>query len=74
MWCHNQTASPQKKPEAVMVCEPQCSKAVDEFQKKQFPRIAAIVLMGKAMCGSHPREFRKRGSFVHWVIRDFPFS
>jgi hypothetical protein len=56
-----------------MVCEPQWSKAVDEFQKKQFPSIVAMVLMGKALCGFHPCEFRKRGSLVVWVICDFSF-
>ncbi|KAL4615809.1 hypothetical protein ACB092_07G154000 [Castanea dentata] len=71
-WCRNQTASPQKKPEAVMVCEPQCSKvAIDEFQKKQFPSIAAMALMGKAMCSFHPCEFKKRGSFVVWNAKGF---
>jgi hypothetical protein len=64
-WCHNQTASPRKNPEAVVVREPQSSKAA-EFQKKQFPSIAAMALMGKSMCGFHPCEFRKEGSFVAW--------
>ncbi|GMY05757.1 isoform 2 of f-box protein [Fagus crenata] len=66
-WCHNRTASPQKKPEAVMVCEPQCSKAkIGAFQKKKFPSIAAMALMGKAMCGFQTCEIKKRGSFVVW--------
>ncbi|KAA8545991.1 hypothetical protein F0562_020558 [Nyssa sinensis] len=54
-WCHNRPATLQKKPEAVVVCEPQSSKVVsDEFEKKQFPSIAAMALMGKAMRGFHP--------------------
>ncbi|KAG6651748.1 uncharacterized protein LOC122312464 [Carya illinoinensis] len=66
-WCHNRVASPQKRPEAVVVCEPQCSKAtLDGFQKKQFPSIAAMALMGKAMCGFPPCEYTKRGPFVVW--------
>ncbi|KAK6916586.1 hypothetical protein RJ641_019447 [Dillenia turbinata] len=66
-WCHKQ---PSKKPEAVVACEPQSSKVVaDEFQKKKFPSIAAMALMGKAMCGFHPFELRKKGSFVVWNTR-----
>lgn len=66
-WCHNRAASPQKKPDAVVLCEPQSSKiAFNDLQKKQFPSIAAMALMGKVMNGFHPCEFRKRGSFVVW--------
>lgn len=65
-WCQNRTASPQKKPQGRVVCEPECSKATDEFQKKQFPSIAAMALMGKAVCGFHPCELKKGGSFVVW--------
>ncbi|RVX12194.1 F-box protein [Vitis vinifera] len=50
VWCRNRSAAPKKKPDAVVVCEPQSSKAaLDELQKKQFPSIAAMALMGKAM-------------------------
>lgn len=66
-WCRNQSASPKKKPDAVVACEPQRSKAsLNEFQNKQFPSIAAMALMGKAMTGFRPCEFRKRGSLVIW--------
>lgn len=66
-WCRNRAASLQKKPEAFVLCEPHGTKAsVDEFQKKQFPSIAAMALMGKAMNGFHPCEFRNRGTYVVW--------
>lgn len=65
-WCHNPSASLKKKPEAIVVCEPKVSKATLDFQKKQFPSIAAMALMGKAMTSFRPCEFRKRGSFVVW--------
>ena len=67
-WCRNQSATPKKKPDAaVVVCEPQSSKAaLDVFQEKQFPSIAAMALMGKAMTGFRPCEFKKKGSLVVW--------
>ncbi|XP_030525007.1 uncharacterized protein LOC115737153 [Rhodamnia argentea] len=66
-WCHNQVASLQKKPEAFVLCEPRSTKAsLDEFRKKQFPSIAAMALMGKAMNGFNPCEFRNRGTYVVW--------
>uniref|UniRef100_A0A5B7C296 F-box protein n=1 Tax=Davidia involucrata TaxID=16924 RepID=A0A5B7C296_DAVIN len=71
-WCHNRAATLQKKPEAVVVCEPQSSKvALDELQKKQFPSVAALALMGKAMNGFRPCQFQKRGSFVVWNTKNF---
>lgn len=71
-WCRNRSAAPKKKPDAVVVCEPQSSKAaLDELQKKQFPSIAAMALMGKAMTSFHPCEFRKRGSLVVWDAKGF---
>ncbi|XWS62770.1 hypothetical protein CRYUN_Cryun06bG0039300 [Craigia yunnanensis] len=66
-WCRHRAASPNKKPDAVVLCEPQSSKAtLDGLQKKQFPSIAAMALMGKAMSGFHTCEFRKRGSLIVW--------
>lgn len=66
-WCHNTASSFKKKPEGLVICQPQTSKAtVDNFQKKQYPSIAALALMGKSMTGFRPCEFRKRGSFVVW--------
>eukprot|EP00257_Ricinus_communis_P013444 XP_015570875.1 F-box protein At2g16365 isoform X2 [Ricinus communis] len=66
-WCHNQAALSKAKPEGGVVCEPQNSTAnQDNFQKKQFPSLAAMALMGKAMNGFHPCKFRKMGSFIVW--------
>ncbi|KAJ6346018.1 hypothetical protein OIU78_008630 [Salix suchowensis] len=70
-WCHNPSASPKKKPEAVVVSEPECSEATLDLQKKQFPSIAAMALMGKAMNGFRSCEFRKQGSSVVWNTRGF---
>ncbi|KAI5314172.1 hypothetical protein L3X38_043348 [Prunus dulcis] len=67
----NKIAS-QKKSEAVVVFKSQRLKAtVAEFQKKQFPSIAAMALMGKAMSGFHPCEFANKGSFVVWNTKGF---
>lgn len=66
-WRRNKVATPQKKPEAVVVCEPQSSKVtLEDSQKKQCPSIAAMALMGKAMNGFQPCEFQNRGSFIVW--------
>ncbi|PSS29442.1 F-box protein [Actinidia chinensis var. chinensis] len=71
-WCHNRDATHQKKPEAVVVCEPLSTKMeFDELQNKQFPSIAAMALMGKAMSGFQQCEFQKRGSFVVWNTKNF---
>ncbi|KAK3026991.1 hypothetical protein RJ639_041752 [Escallonia herrerae] len=71
-WCHNRAATPEKKPEAALVCDPQSSKlAFEDFQKKQFPSVAAMALMGKAMTGFQPCEFRKTGSFIVWNTKGF---
>ncbi|XP_031130364.1 uncharacterized protein LOC116032101 isoform X2 [Ipomoea triloba] len=64
----NRAITMQKKPE-VVVCEPRSSKLVEppeQLEKKQFPSIAAMALMGKAMKGFQPCEFQKKGSFVVW--------
>ncbi|GLT42806.1 hypothetical protein SLA2020_167880 [Shorea laevis] len=66
-WAKNKAASPKMKSEVIESCESQSSKAaVDEFQKKQFPSIAAMALMGRAMSSFHPCEFRRRGSLIVW--------
>ncbi|KAF9676030.1 hypothetical protein SADUNF_Sadunf09G0096100 [Salix dunnii] len=70
-WCHNPSASPKKKPNAAVVSEPECSEATLDLQKKQFPSIAAMALMGKAMNGFRSCEFRKQGSSVVWNTRGF---
>ncbi|KAJ8763396.1 hypothetical protein K2173_002279 [Erythroxylum novogranatense] len=70
-WCHNSNAPPKRKSETMVVCEPQKSKLKkDDFQKKQFPSIAAMALMGKNMTGFRPCEFVRRGSFVVWNTKE----
>lgn len=64
---NGKTASPKEKPVTVALCESLSSKAtVDEIQKKQFPSIAAMALMGKALTGFSPCEFRRSGSLMVW--------
>ncbi|CAK9183483.1 unnamed protein product [Ilex paraguariensis] len=66
-WRHNRAATPQRKGEAVVLCEPRSLKvALEDLQKKQFPSLAAMALMGKAMSGFQPCEMQKRGSFTVW--------
>ncbi|KAJ0009802.1 hypothetical protein Pint_34705 [Pistacia integerrima] len=49
-WCHEGAVSRTQNREAVTLCEPRSSKATfDELQKKQFPSIGAMALMGKAL-------------------------
>ncbi|TXG64577.1 hypothetical protein EZV62_011571 [Acer yangbiense] len=66
--CHQRAASPMKKnSEAVVVCEPQKLNAtLDEFQKKQFPSVAAMAMMGKALNSIRPCGFTKKGPYVVW--------
>ncbi|KAJ6368685.1 hypothetical protein OIU78_001126 [Salix suchowensis] len=68
-WFHNPSASLKKKTGAAVVSEPESSEAALDFQKKQFPSIAAMALMGKAMNGFCPCEFRRSGSSVVWNIK-----
>ncbi|XP_057954753.1 F-box protein At2g16365-like [Malania oleifera] len=71
-WCHNQFVMPKKKPQAMVICEPQSSKAVlNEYQMEQYPSTEAMALMGKAMSGFCRFEFRKRGSSVVWNTEGF---
>ncbi|KAL4361345.1 hypothetical protein GQ457_04G002070 [Hibiscus cannabinus] len=66
-WCRQRSASPDTKPKALVLCEQETSKETfDELEKKQFPSIAAMALMGKAMNGFHPCEFRRKGSLILW--------
>ncbi|XP_021904595.1 uncharacterized protein LOC110819644 isoform X1 [Carica papaya] len=69
-WCHKKAVSPEEKSEGV--CEPQSSKEIlGEFEKKQFPSIAAMALVGKAMNGLSPCEIRKSGSVIIWNTKGF---
>lgn len=59
-WLHNRSATAQKRPKSVVVCETYGSKmSLGDFQKKQAPSIAAMALMGKAITSFQPCEFQK---------------
>ncbi|KAJ8622434.1 hypothetical protein MRB53_030963 [Persea americana] len=67
-WCRNRETTTQARPAPQVACEPEDSKfSLEEIQKKQFPSIAAMALMGKAVTSFRPCEFRKKGgSLVVW--------
>lgn len=66
-WCHSREVAEPQKSAPQVACEPEKSKfSFEELQKKQFPSIAAMALMGKAVSNFHPCEFRKKGSSVVW--------
>ena len=41
-----------------------------EMEKKQYPSIAAMALMGKALSGLNPHGLRKTDSLMVWNARD----
>lgn len=67
-WCRSRETTTQARPAPQVACEPEDSKfSLEEIQKKQFPSIAAMALMGKAVTSFRPCEFRKKGgSLVVW--------
>ncbi|XP_071730002.1 uncharacterized protein [Rutidosis leptorrhynchoides] len=68
-WSRNQN---QKSLETLDTCKADDPKfANDETQKKQFPSIAAMALMGKAMTGFQQCKFQKKESFVVWNTKTF---
>ncbi|XP_051144957.1 uncharacterized protein LOC127260933 [Andrographis paniculata] len=70
-WLRNGSKVAQNKA-ATVVCKPQSfKKSLDDFQKKQFPSIAAMALMGKAMKGLHTCELHKQESFTIWNTKAF---
>ncbi|TKY67572.1 F-box protein [Spatholobus suberectus] len=71
-WSHNRAASSQKRHELGQLREPKSSNAVlEEFQKKQFPSIAAMALMGKAMNSLNPSKLMKKGPVIVWNMKGF---
>ncbi|RDX79119.1 F-box protein, partial [Mucuna pruriens] len=69
-WSHNRAASSQKRHELAELREPKSSNTVpEEFQKKQFPSIAAMALMGKAMNSLNPSELMKKGPVIVWNMK-----
>lgn len=70
-WRHAQNTSSKNKTVPTESSEtPKASH--DHFEKKTFPSIAAMALMGKAMNGFRPCEFTKKGSFIVWNTNDLP--
>ncbi|KAL6007175.1 hypothetical protein ACLOJK_032671 [Asimina triloba] len=73
-WQRRQKGTEHAGPVPPMVmCEPESSNAAD-IQRKQFPSIAAMALVGKAVSNFRPCEFRKRGSLVVWNTEGFQKS
>ncbi|CAL1353541.1 unnamed protein product [Linum trigynum] len=72
-WCHDPVTSLARKPDCVMSSESRAAKwgAADDLPRKQFASIAAMALMGKAMTGFRPCEFRKRGSLILWSNKGY---
>ncbi|XP_021738636.1 uncharacterized protein LOC110705110 isoform X1 [Chenopodium quinoa] len=71
-WCQKSTSPPPSNAEPLVICEPHRLKiGQDELAKKQFPSIAAMALMGKAMNGLQSCEFKKRGSIVVWNTKEY---
>lgn len=69
---HDRATTAPKRPQSVVLCEPQTSKLdLDNFWKKQLPSLGAMALMGKAMNGFHPCEFHRKGSLVVWNTKSF---
>ncbi|KAJ0801238.1 hypothetical protein HanPI659440_Chr03g0115011 [Helianthus annuus] len=68
-WSHKQN---QKNPESSGTCQMDNSKSeMEELEKKQFPSIAAMALMGKAMTGFRQFKLQKKESFVVWNTKAF---
>ncbi|KAL8264549.1 hypothetical protein R6Q59_022679 [Mikania micrantha] len=69
-WSHKQN---QKNPEPVRYCqlENPNSEMEAEFQKKRFPSIAAMALMGKAMTGFRQFKLNKKESCAVWNTKSF---
>lgn len=72
-WCRSRETTTKSRPAPQVAYEPEDSKfLLEEIQKKQFPSIAAMALMGKAVTSFRPCEFRKKGgSLVVWNTDGF---
>ncbi|OIV99494.1 hypothetical protein TanjilG_17304 [Lupinus angustifolius] len=70
-WSRNHDVSPQKRHELAELRKPKSSNTPEEFQKKQFPSIAAMAMMGKAMNCLNPSELMKKGPVVVWNVKGF---
>ncbi|KAL5129970.1 F-box protein [Glycine soja] len=71
-WSHDRATSSRKRHELGELHEPKSSNTVlEEFQKKQFPSIAAMAMMGKAMNSLNPSELTKKGPVIVWNMKGF---
>ncbi|MED6219528.1 hypothetical protein PIB30_036589 [Stylosanthes scabra] len=71
-WSHKDSASVKKRHEPVDLDDPKSSNvAIDEMQKEQFPSIAAMALMGKAMNSLNPSGLMKKGPVTVWNAKGF---
>ncbi|GAB2218979.1 hypothetical protein Drorol1_Dr00006604 [Drosera rotundifolia] len=71
-WCQSHPVTEENNSESVVICKPESTKlGLDDLEKKPFPSIAAMALMGKAMKGFHPCEFRRRGPVMVWSAKEY---
>ncbi|AEC06484.1 F-box family protein [Arabidopsis thaliana] len=70
-WCKKKTTSTDQPTGQEASFEPESHK---EFEKKQYPSIAAMALMGKALSGLNPYGLRKTNSLMVWNARDLSFT
>ncbi|CAL9085197.1 unnamed protein product [Musa textilis] len=72
-WCHRSPprAEAQASAATTGLSKPRSAKVVPEnFERKEFPSIRALALMGRAMNGSRKGEFQRKGSSVVWNTKD----
>ncbi|KAL8129533.1 hypothetical protein V2J09_018688 [Rumex salicifolius] len=72
-WCQDGSVKQERDPsKSVVVCGPDRSKTgLDELDKKRFPSIAAVAMMGKSVDGFHACKYTKRGPLVVWNSKDY---
>ncbi|KAG2323135.1 hypothetical protein Bca52824_016348 [Brassica carinata] len=66
-WCKKKATSTDQPEGQEVSFEPENQK---ELEKKQYPSIAAMALMGKALSGLNPYGLRKTDSLMVWNARD----
>lgn len=66
-WCKKKATSTDQPEGQEVSFEPENQK---EIEKKHFPSIAAMALMGKALSGLNPYGLRKTNSLMVWNSRD----
>uniref|UniRef100_A0A1J3EBN6 F-box protein n=1 Tax=Noccaea caerulescens TaxID=107243 RepID=A0A1J3EBN6_NOCCA len=66
-WCKKKATSTDQAQGQEVRFEPESQK---EIEKKQYPSIAAMALMGKALSGLNPYGLRKTESLMVWNARD----